>query len=278
MTLGEIERRRAPNLLLELLDGFFPDERAVSAEDPLPHMVRGMMPRLIGATEEQSAAWWQGYVATYLERDLRQLSQVESLPGFRRVMGALALRQGQVLNQSEVARDARVSQPTTHRYVNLLETSSVLTRLPTYASNRTTRIVKSPKPYWFDCGLASFLGGHFTVSSLCESREAGSAFEALVIQHLSALTRLLTPQARLHYWRTSAGKEVDVVIEHGRKALAIEIELATTARFSDRDTLARFMTDNPETVAGVVVYAGGEIKRLSERIVAVPWSVLAGRG
>lgn len=277
MSLGEIERREAPAVLADLLGGRIPAERVLDDEDPLPHVVRGMMPRLIGATEEQSAGWWQGYVATYLERDLRQLSQVESLPDFRRVMEALALRQGSVLNQSEVARDAHVTQPTTHRYINLLETSALIRRVPPYATNRTSRIVKSPKAYWFDSGAASFLAGHYSADSMRSSREAGGAFEGLVIQHLSAVCSLMTPEARLHFWRTQTGKEVDVVIEYGRQLLPIEIKLSITARFADGDGLARFLTEHPEGSLGVVVYAGAEIKRLAEKVVAIPWTALAGR-
>lgn len=276
MTLGEIEGAGPPGILGDMLAGRLPADGAVRREDPLPHMTRGMMPRLIGASEDRAAAWWEGYVATYLERDLRQLSQVESLPDFRRVMEMLALRQGQILNQSEVARDAAVTQPTAHRYINLLETSSLLTRLPAFAVNRTKRIVKSPKPYWFDTGLASFLGGHYSAEALAASREAGGAFEGLVMQHLAVLARLLAPKARLHYWRTTTGLEVDCVLEHGRRLLAFEFKLADRARFGDADALRAFMRDYPETVAGVVVYTGGEIQRLADNIVAIPWTVLAG--
>jgi uncharacterized protein len=276
MTLGEMEGARPTNVLSDLLAGRLPADGAVRSEDPLPHMTRGMMPRLIGTTEEQAAAWWEGYVATYLERDLRQLSQVESLPDFRRVMEMLALRQGQLLNQSEVARDAAVTQPTTHRYINLLETSSLLMRLPAYAVNRTKRIVKSPKPYWFDTGVASFLGGHYGAESLAASREVGGAFEGLVMQHLAALSRLMTPKARLHYWRTTTGVEVDCVIEHGKRLVAFEFKLADRVGFGDTGALRVFMSEHPETAAGVVVHSGGEVRRLADGIVAVPWTLLAG--
>jgi predicted AAA+ superfamily ATPase len=276
MTLGEIQGAAVPDLLGELLAGRFPGEGSVRSEDPLPHMLRGMMPRLIDASAQRSTQWWEGYVATYLERDLRQLSQVESLPDFRRVMGALALRQGQLLNQSDVARDVAVSQPTTHRYINLLETSSLLTRLPAYAVNRTKRIVKSPKPYWFDAGLGSFLAGHYDAESLRVSRETGGAFECLVIQHLAVLAGLLTPKARLHYWRTTTGLEIDCVLEHGRRLVAFEFKLSDAPRLGDADTLRTFMREYPETSAGVVVHAGSEVRRLAEKVVALPWAILAG--
>lgn len=274
MTLGETCGLSAPSMLSDLLDGRLPAEATVERVDPHAAMAHGLMPRLLDADDAQAALWWQGYIATYLERDLRQLSQIESLPDFRRVMGALALRQGSLLNRSEVARDTSVTQPTTHRYTNLLQASSLLHLLPSYAVNRTKRLVKSPKPYWFDTGLSSYLAGHFGTESLRGSREAGAAFEALVFANLRALTALLTPAGRLHYWRTVSGREVDFVLEHGKRLVAFEVKLASSAGFGDTTGLRAFMEEYPECSAGVVVHSGDEVRMLGERIVALPWTAL----
>lgn len=274
MTLGETRGLPASSLLNDLLDGRLPAEGTSERVDPLPAMTHGLLPRLLGATDAQAATWWQGYVATYLERDLRQLSQIDSLPDFRRVMEALALRQGSLLNRSEIGRDTSVTQPTAHRYINLLQASSLLTLLPPYAVNRTKRLVKSPKPYWFDAGLSSFLAGHFTMESLRGSREAGAAFETLVLAHLRVATGLLTPAARLHYWRTVSGREVDFVVEHGRRLIAIEVKLASSAGYGDTAGLRAFMAEYPTCAAGVVVYSGDEVRVLGERMVAIPWTML----
>ncbi len=239
-------------------------------------MARGMVPRLLDADDRVAATWWEGYTATYLERDLRQLSQVESLLDFRRVMEALALRQGGLLNKSEVGRDARVTQPTTHRYISLLEASSLVRLVTPYGTNRTRRLVKAPRAYWFDSGLASYLSGHYSTDSLRSSREAGAAMECLVFAHLSAMARLLTPKARVSCWRTVSGYEVDFVVEHGRRVTAFEVKLADSVGLADTRGLERFMQDHPACKCGVAVYAGSQIKRLSDRVVALPWSVLAG--
>ena len=130
------------------------------------------------------STWWEGYVTTYLERDLRQLSQIESLPDFRRLMSALALRGGQLLNQTELSRDIGISQPTIYRYINLLESTCLVERLPAYFVNRTKRLVKSPKIIWNDPGLASFLSGHYEIDSVRSSRESGGIFETMVYLHL----------------------------------------------------------------------------------------------
>jgi predicted AAA+ superfamily ATPase len=122
---------------------------------------------LLGPAGKEAQAWWSGYVATYLDRDLRQLSQVGSLENFHRVMQMLALRVGGLLNESEVARDAGVSAATVGRWLNLLQTGYLAYRLPAHAGNRTTRLMKMPKIHWMDPALGAFLAGHYSGRCRC---------------------------------------------------------------------------------------------------------------
>ena len=233
------------------------------------------MPALIHLkASEAILRWWEGYVTTYLERDLRQLSQIDSLPDFQRLMVALALRCGNLLNQTEVSRDTNISQPTAHRYINLLETTCLIQRLPAFAENRTKRLIKSPKIIWTDPGLASFLAGHYSPESLAASREAGGIFESLVYLHLNTLAQLMVPKAHLFYWRTVTGKEVDFVLEWGRKLLAVEVKLTDSPKFSDIETLRMFLAEYPETSAALLVHTGHEVKIMHDKIAALPWYLL----
>jgi len=235
-----------------------------------------MPPLLTLSGEDSFVRWWEGYVATYLERDLRQLSQVDSLPDFRRVMAALALRTGQLLNQTDVARDTSVRQPTVHRYLNLLETSCLLYRVPAFAPSRSKRIVKSPKIYWFDPGISSFLAGHYTAEDLRSSREAGGVFECLVLLYLNALAQLMTPRPRIFHWRTTTGREVDFVVEQGRKVVPVEVKLTEKPRYRDAQNLKFFMNEYPAAIFGALVHAGSDVVLLDKDLVALPWTLLAG--
>ncbi len=114
-------------------------------------------PALDLATAADRRIWFDGYVRTYLERDLQDLASIATLPDFRRLMRAACLRMGQLVNQTELGRDVALPQPTVHRWLNLLETSYLLVRLPAYAVNRTKRLIKAPKIYWGDTGLAMHL-------------------------------------------------------------------------------------------------------------------------
>jgi uncharacterized protein len=115
----------------------------------------GFPPALQIASEADRGLWFAAYVQTYLERDLRQLSAVSSLPDFQRMMMLAAQRTGKLLNQADLSRDAALSHPTAHRYLNLLETGCLIARIRPMATNPSTALVKAPKLLWTDCGLAA---------------------------------------------------------------------------------------------------------------------------
>ena len=278
MTFGEMRGTPPPDILSQLLGGQWPAEASIpeSAPDPFTLILRGFMPALLPLERPEAwVRWWEGYVATYLERDLRQISQIDSLLDFHRVMEFLALRNGQILNQSEVARDAGVSQSTVHRYLNLLETTYLVERFPAYTASHTTRLIKSPKLYWADPGLAAFLAGYYDRESLATAREASAFFETLILHHLKVLSQLMIPRGRLFYWRTATGREVDFVLEQGRRCLAFEVKMTANPRYGDVENLRLFVRES-QAVGGVLIHTGPEIKRLDERIVALPWTMLTG--
>lgn len=279
MTLGEAHQSQPPDILSQALSGVFPAEGDLPSPPPdvTPALLRGLMPPLLTLDTPQSwVRWWDGYVATYLERDLRQVSQIETLLDFRRLMELTALRSAQLINQSDMARDAQLSQPTTHRYLNILETTHMFERLPAFTTSRTTRIVKAPKAFWNDTGLAVFLSGYFDEHDLREARELGSYFETLIYHHLRVLTRFMTPAGRLYFWRTRSGVEVDFVVEHGRRLLAIEVKRTAQPNYGDTAGLRAFLKDYPKAAGGLLLHSGREIRHLDKNIVAVPWTMITG--
>ena len=279
MTLGEVANKPAPNILENLLQGKFPEEGSIKekSQDPLEIIGRGLMPPLLDLPDHAAViSWWEGYVATYLERDLRQISRVTSLSDFRRLMESVALRSGQLVHQSDIARETGVSQPSVHRYINLLEETCIMHRVPAFARNKKKRLVKSPKFYWVDAGLAIYLAGYFDIAAIREARERGGFMETLILQHLRALAQLLVPRPAIFYWRTTTGHEVDFVIEHGRQLIAIEVKLSSTPRYSDCEGLRLFLQEYPETRCGILVHTGKTIQRLAEKIIAIPWNLLCG--
>jgi len=111
---------------------------------------------------------------------------------------------------------------------------------------------------------------------LRRAREAGNYFEAFIYHHLCVLTQQLTPSAKLYYWRTRTGQEVDFVLEHGRRVLAIEVKQTTQPGYGDTAGLQSFLTDHPEWSGGLLLHGGREIRRVEDHIVAAPWTLITG--
>jgi predicted AAA+ superfamily ATPase len=278
MTLGETAGRPMPPSPAELLDFDASGASVPPAPPPAaPLLLRGFLPPVLSLRgEELLFRWWDGYVASYLERDLRQLARVDALADFRRLMELAALRTGCLANQTDLARDGRMSQPTVHRHLNLLETSHLLERIPGYTAGRSARLVKSPKIHWADPGLATFLCRLWSQKEVEESREKGGLFETLVFHHLRVLAGLTNPKARLFHWRRGDGAEVDFVWEHGRTVVAVEAKLGSRPASADADGLRKFLADHPDAKGGILVHGGKEARRLDRKIVALPWTALAG--
>lgn len=208
--------------------------------------------------------WFDGYVRTYLERDLQDLSAVSALPDFRRLMRATALRLGQIVNQTGLGRDVALPQPTVHRYLNLLETSYLLHRLPAYAVNRTKRLVKSPKLYWGDTGVALYLGQG--------AEPTGAHLENLVLLDLLVWRDTRLGRAELHYWRTTTGEEIDLVIEVGDQLLPVEVKASGRPRMDDVRHLRSFRAEYGEKArSGLLLHAGRTLEWLAPDVLAVPW-------
>ncbi|MCG3134642.1 MAG: hypothetical protein HMLKMBBP_01958 [Planctomycetes bacterium] len=210
------------------------------------------------------ADWFAGYARTYLERDLRDLSAVSSLVDFRRLMRAVCLRIGNLVNQSELARDVGLSQPTVYRHLSLLEVSYQLARVAPYAVNRTKRLIKSPKVYWNDAALALHLSG--------EDEPRGAHLENLVLSDLLAWRDSGSVRAEVLFWRAVTGEEVDFVLEHKGRLLPVEVKSAARPRTRDADGLRAFRAEYGRTSrAGLLLHGGTETAWIAEGILAAPW-------
>lgn len=244
---------------------------------PEATLAGGFPPAALDPDDAARAEWFDGYVRTYLERDLQALSTIEHLADFRRLLRLTALRTGKLMNQSDLARDAGLSQPTAHRYLGLLETSHILMRLPAYAVNRTKRLIKAPRLFLCDSGLACFLAGLHTPAMLSASDQAGFMLENLVLGELLAWRETLPIRPEVLYWRTTSGQEVDFVIEGGGVLTPIEIKASSRVRLDDASGLTAFLDEYPEEAPhAILLYCGRTVERLADRIWAVPLSLALG--
>lgn len=214
-------------------------------------------------TASQRDIWFAGYTQTYLERDVAQISAIANLPDLRRVMRAVCLRIGQLTNQTELARDVALPQATVHRWLNVLEASYLLVRVPAYAVNRTKRLIKTPKVYWSDTGLALHLSG---------ATPDGPHLENLVLNDLLVWRDSQVKRPEVLYWRTAAGEEVDFVIESNGRLLPIEVKATTRPRTGDARHLQSFRAEYGASVGpGLLLHTGTAIEWLAPGILAAPW-------
>jgi predicted AAA+ superfamily ATPase len=173
--------------------------------------------------------WFSSYLQTYLERDVRAVTQVKDLATFRRFMGLVASRHGQILNKTDLAGPLGVSVPTVAQWLGVLETTGLLALIPPYFENFGKRLLKSPRLYWLDSGLASHLLGLRSRSELERSPFDGALWEGFVAAEIIKFQINAGGKRELFYFRDEQGLEVDFVLPAPRgKLRLVEVKATRT--------------------------------------------------
>ena len=233
-------------------------------------VLTGGLPPACLAPADAVAEWFRAYVQTYVERDVRQLSQISDLVAFRTLAQLAALRTGQVLVTSTLARDAKLNAVTASRYLGLLETSFLIRRLPPFLKNRNSRLIKSPKLHFTDSGLAAHMAGVTDLEPGRDDLLRGALFETYIVQNIAALLESHLPDAQLAYWHEQGRHEVDLVIEAGRNVFAVEVKVATRWTDADLAGLRAFVDRTPACAAAILAYNGREAVGLGGKLFAIP--------
>ena len=243
---------------------------------PLERIVTGGYPdSLLAKTDRSRRLWMDSFRATYLERDLRRISDIGNLAEFARLMQLSAASTGGLLNQANLARDAGMSPATAGRYLSILEASFLITRLPPFFANIGKRMVKAPKLFWNDTGLAAHLCGIPTAERLgADSPLLGRMVETLLMMEIQALLPLADEPAHLFHVRTHDGLEVDGLLAVGNRHLPFEIKASRTVTASDATPMERWIALNPRHGPGAVLYAGKDYQVLSKNVRAIPATAL----
>jgi len=234
----------------------------------------GGMPPVCLNPKARHDLWFRGYEQTYLERDLRDLAQIADLLAFRNLLQLAALRTARTLNISELGRDAKLTSVTASRYLDLAETSFVVRRMRPFLINRASRLIKSPKLYFADAGLAAHMAGIHEGRSLTGDPLWGALFETYVGQNLAGLIESHSSGARLYTWSVQGRYEVDFVVQNGRDIMAIEVKAASRWGSQDLTGLRAFLHATPDCKAGVLAYNGTEMVQIGDRIWVIPLGIL----
>ncbi len=202
--------------------------------------------------------WWEGYLRLYIERDLPALGIATQPLLLRRLLTMLAHQQGQLVNASQLGASLGVSHGTVHRYVDILEQTFLIRRLPPFFVNIGKRVTKASKIYLRDTGLLHHLLNIESHAMLDSHPIRGPSWETFVIEDLIRREKLTNPYTQFFFWRTAAGAELDLVFERGTRRIAIEIKAASGRSVHLARSVEAAAGDIQATTAWVLDQASGE--------------------
>ena len=253
-----------------------------SLKDYKPRLIERMLkggyptPALM-ESDQAREQWFSSYRQTYLERDLLNIKAIENLPDFNRLLSLAALRTGRLLNLSDLSRETGLPFTTLRRYMNLLEVTYQISLVQPYFTHLGKRLVKTPKLYFNDTGMAAHLMGVNEWKTLENQGHAGPMVETWVACELLKLMPVLDHRFRLYFWRTQTGQEVDFLIERAGKVVAIEVKWGHRIDESDVKHLSRLTEDLKERLLfSVILYSGIESVPLGPKTVAMPFPIFFG--
>ena len=231
-TLGQSDPDLEP---LDLLTGPRrpPQGRPLPPDAVAALLLRGGFPDPAVDASLNTHLWYSSYVATYLERDVRNLRAIGDLADFQKLLHLLAARSGGLINFADLSRDLGVDGKTVKAWLSILESSGQVVTIHPYQANISKRLVKRPKVYFLDTGLAAHLLGVETADQLLQGMAAGALFETAVLGELHRLFSHRGRRPKIHFFKASVGSEVDFLIEDGSRFIPVEAKLTATPRPRD---------------------------------------------
>ena len=237
------------------------------------HIVSGGYPEVI-AKEIDASDWYPNYINTYVERDVRQLKNINNLSQFLKLLRMCAGRTGQMLNMTALANDCGINQTTVTAWLSVLQSSYIIYLLKPYHNNFNKRIMKTPKLYFYDTGVACSLLGIKSAEQIPIHASKGPLFENMIVSELLKERFNRGEVDNLFYWQDKTGNEIDVLIENEGKLTAIELKAGQTISSDYFKNLKYFAALETGEVERFVVYGGNQEQKRSDGIHVKPWDKL----
>jgi predicted AAA+ superfamily ATPase len=216
-------------------------------------------------------SWYSNYIRTYVERDVRLLKNINNLTTFERFLRLCAARVGQLLNMNSLAIEVGVDTKTINSWIGILESTFIAFRLQPYYKNFSKRIVKMPKFYFYDTGLAAALLGIENSYQLDIHMYKGALFENLIVVDFIKSRYNLAKTNNIFFWRDSVGNELDILIENGNLLIPIEVKSGQTVT-NEYFRGLKYWEKIGNKKGGYIIYAGKSIQRRSDQISVVPFT------
>lgn len=209
---------------LEALSARGEDREEADARDIFERIYKGSMPAIVSGANSNSQIFYSSYLSTYIERDVKELSDAIDSLKFFRFITAVAARCGQMLNVADIARDADINQVQVKSWLGILETLGIIFYLHPYSNNLLKRLVKTPKLYFYDTGLVCYLTKWFSAENLESGAMNGAILENYVVAEIMKTYLNCGKEPYLYYYRDKDAKEIDIVLEHDGVLNPIEIK------------------------------------------------------
>lgn len=253
-----------------------PDFRAANRSNILKRVAKGGYPEIQSRDEERRDAWFASYVTTILQRDVRDLAQIEGLTAMPRLLSLLAARTMSLLNFAELSRSTAIPQSTLKRYLSLIETTFLAYTAPAWSGNLSKRLIKTPRLAFGDTGLAAHLSGFSEERMKEDPGRAGHLIENFVATELRKQAGWSRTRSTLFHYRTLSGQEVDFILESNSGKLAgIEVKASATVSAADfRGLRALKEATGKRFHRGVLLYAGSQALPFGRDLFAMPISSL----
>ena len=207
-------------------------------------------------TPRGKSLWYNAYISTYVERDIRDVGELRDISAFIRFFNIIAPRSCGLVNKSDLANEANLSEATVSNYLSMLEMIYQVSLLKPYASNISKRFIKSSKFFMSDSGLLSHLLGIGSVEELVESKYKGDVVESFVYSELQKHIGYSQTQPQIYHYRTNDKKEIDFIIEKADKILAIEVKSSQNIKKDAFKHIIDFQNKSDKEVVGIVLYGG----------------------
>lgn len=260
---------------------FIPDIDILKNKEPLKYeyldnvfdrIFRGSYPELYRNQNINIETYFSSYIKTYIERDVRKVINIQDEPKFLKFISSLAARTGQEFNATDIAKDVGVDPETVHSWTGVLCNTYIIFLLQPHMNNNVGRIIKRPKIYFMDTGLACYLTGYVSSETLSRSAYSGQIFETYIISEIvkSYANNQRDPRKHLYYYRDNNGKEIDLLIIHEDNIYPVEIKKNAKP---DKDAIKnfniveRFEMNSPN---GVVICLTKDIHAIDEKNYMVP--------
>ena len=237
------------------------------------HIFQGGYPEVI--TKKIAAPdWYANYVSTYIERDVRQLKNISNLSQFTKLLRLCAGRNGQQLNLTSFSNDCGIDQKTVAAWLGVLQSSFIIYFLKPYHGNFNKRVIKTPKLYFYDTGVACSLLGITNHKQITTHAAKGALFENMIVCELLKERFNAGAVDNLYYWRDKTGNEVDVLIDTAGKLTAMELKAGETISTDFFKGLDYFSSLSKKPIERLLVYGGKQEQKRSNGTLVKPWDKL----